>query len=175
MPQTLAQIEYLRQQGTAVFTIQPATLFNETERQTAVDRLAADICQRLLAGRHVVFHAPHLPAQVAHTRQLGAEQGLGKTAVAQLVSQTVADVAGLVVEGAGQNRLVVAGGETSAAVCTRLGVTGLQIWREIQPGLPSCLTLASPPLFLVLKSGSFGTPAFLADAIVHLQQQKEKP
>jgi uncharacterized protein YgbK (DUF1537 family) len=65
----------------------------------------------------------------------------------------------------------VAGGETSAAVCARLGVAGLMIWKEIQPGLPSCLSLSADPLLLVLKSGRFGTPDFLAQAMEHLRSQ----
>jgi uncharacterized protein YgbK (DUF1537 family) len=64
--------------------------------------------------------------------------------------------------------LIVAGGETSDAVCDRLGVKGLQIWQEIEPGLPSCITLSDSPYLLVLKSGSFGTPVFLSHAIQHL-------
>jgi uncharacterized protein YgbK (DUF1537 family) len=71
----------------------------------------------------------------------------------------------------GQNRLAIAGGETSAAVCARLGVTGVEIWKEIQPGLPSCVALTHPPLLLVLKSGSFGSPDFLVQAIEHLRAQ----
>mgnify|MGYP000985367194 CR=1 FL=1 len=39
---------------------------------------------------------------------------------------------------------------------------GLRIWKEIQPGLPSCVSLTSEPVLLVLKSGSFGDAAFLA-------------
>jgi uncharacterized protein YgbK (DUF1537 family) len=72
---------------------------------------------------------------------------------------------------AGLRRLVIAGGETSAAICRRLGVHGLRVWKEIQPGVPSCVSLGDRPLLLVLKSGSFGTPDFLQQALVHIQEQ----
>jgi uncharacterized protein YgbK (DUF1537 family) len=65
---------------------------------------------------------------------------------------------------------VAAGGETAAAVCARLGVNGMRIWREIQPGLPSCISLTDPPRMLVLKSGSFGKPDFFEQALQHLRE-----
>jgi len=36
--------------------------------------------------------------------------------------------------------------------------------REIQPGLPSCLSLNGPPVLLVLKTGGFGSPEFFERA-----------
>lgn len=175
MPQTKAQVAYLRQRGTAVFSLAPEALADETARQVAIEQVVAAVSAKLAAGADVVFHSPHEAEQVAKTRELGAARGLDKTAVARLVSETIAEVVGRVVEQVGLNRLVIAGGETSAAVCGRLGVSGMQIWQEIQPGLPSCLTLTTPPLttpalFLVLKSGSFGSAAFLEEAITHLRQ-----
>lgn len=74
------------------------------------------------------------------------------------------------VESAGQNRLVVAGGETSTAVCARSGVEGMRVWKEIQQGLPSCIPLDDPPRMLVLKLGSFGKPDFFERALEHWRE-----
>ena len=68
------------------------------------------------------------------------------------------------------NRLLLAGGETSASVCSRLGIEGLTVWKEIEPGLPSCISLDPPTRLLVLKSGSFGSKDFFAKAIEHLKE-----
>jgi uncharacterized protein YgbK (DUF1537 family) len=56
-------------------------------------------------------------------------------------------------------------------VCKRLGIFGQRIWREIQPGLPSCVSLSGKPLLLVLKSGSFGSSDFFEQALSHLRSQ----
>ena len=88
-----------------------------------------------------------------------------------MISKALADVTAAVLTQTGQNRLVVAGGETSAAVCERLGVTGMRLWQEIQPGLPSCVSLNEPRRLLVLKSGSFGKPDFFQRALEHLKEQ----
>ncbi len=78
---------------------------------------------------------------------------------------TVATIAaGLVERGVG--RMVVAGGETSGAVVTRLGVTSLRIGPEIDPGVP--WTYANPTgLHLALKSGNFGARDFFLKAFSH--------
>jgi uncharacterized protein YgbK (DUF1537 family) len=68
------------------------------------------------------------------------------------------------------NRLLLAGGETSASVCSKLGIEGLTVWKEIEPGLPSCISLNTPAKALVLKSGSFGSKDFFAKAIDHLKE-----
>jgi uncharacterized protein YgbK (DUF1537 family) len=58
-------------------------------------------------------------------------------------------------------RLVVAGGETSGAVASRLGVRSLRIGGEIDPGVPWTFAEGGKaPLLLALKSGNFGAPDF---------------
>jgi len=65
----------------------------------------------------------------------------------------------------GVRRLVVAGGETSGAVVQALGITGLRIGPQIDPGVPWTMSLGEPGMLLALKSGNFGTPDFFAKAL----------
>ena len=62
----------------------------------------------------------------------------------------------------GVTRIVTAGGETSGAVVSALGVAALDVGPEIDPGVPA-LSVAGdgPSLALALKSGNFGAPDFL--------------
>lgn len=71
----------------------------------------------------------------------------------------LAQVAG----GAGFSSLICAGGETSGAVVSGLGVSGLRIGPMIDPGVPA-LRAEERPLALALKSGNFGGPDFFARA-----------
>ena len=65
-------------------------------------------------------------------------------------------------------QLIVAGGETSGAVVKALGVSGLRIGPEIDPGVPWTTGITPDttqrPLALALKSGNFGTPDFFLKA-----------
>ena len=62
-------------------------------------------------------------------------------------------------------RLVVAGGETSGAVVKALGIEGLRIGAQIDPGVPCTVTLGEPALALALKSGNFGAVDFFTKAL----------
>jgi uncharacterized protein YgbK (DUF1537 family) len=50
----------------------------------------------------------------------------------------------------------------------------MRVWQEIQPGLPSCVSLNEPRRMLVLKSGSFGKPDFFHQALEHLRKPREE-
>jgi len=67
---------------------------------------------------------------------------------------------------AGVARLVVAGGETSGAVVSALGLKRLEFGPEIATGVPALL--ADGRLALALKSGNFGGPDFFERALAVL-------
>jgi uncharacterized protein YgbK (DUF1537 family) len=169
MPQTSAQIAHLRSRGAATFPMNTLRLFDE--RDTEVYRLVDSLTEAITSGADGLVHTANNSDEANDVKQEGARRGLSNTDVSRLVSESLAEVVAQVVERTGQNRLLIAGGETSAAVCRRLGVYGLHVWKEIQPGLPSCASLSKPPLLLVLKSGSFGTPDFFEQALEHLKSE----
>lgn len=110
----------------------------------------------------VLIYATAAPEAV---KAVQAELGVEKAGV--LVEDAFAAIAkGLVGIGVGQ--LIVAGGETSGAVVKALGVSGLRIGPEIDPGVPWTVGItrdtAQRPLALALKSGNFGTPDFFLKA-----------
>ncbi len=169
MPQTAAQIQVMQAHGAAVLTLDAATALHPEGVQAEGLRLAPEILAQLRAGRDVVFHSGNLPDQVAAVNTAGDRLGLPRSETSRQVSTALAQIGAQVVRSAGLSRLIVAGGETSAAVCAELGVNGLRVWQEIEPGLPSCISLSNPPLLLVLKSGSFGSPEFLIKAADHIR------
>ena len=146
---TLAQVKAMRERR-PVFDIDPL-------------RLAAG---EDLAGAAVDWAAPHLgqgpvlisasapPDAVAHI-----QQKLGRERAGSLVEAALAEAARRLVE-RGVRRLVVAGGETAGAVVKALGVKGLRIGKQIDPGVPWTVSLGDPPIALALKSGNFGKSDF---------------
>ena len=110
--------------------------------------------------RPVLIAASAPPDKVAATQ---AALG-GPDKASALLEEAMARIAeGLVARGV--RRLVIAGGETSGAVATRLGVRQLRIGAEIDPGVP--WTHASgdgPEMLLALKSGNFGARDFFTKA-----------
>jgi uncharacterized protein YgbK (DUF1537 family) len=131
----------------------------ETPDAAALARQALDWVDGRLGTTPVVIAASAPPEKVA-----ALQTRLGRDAAGMLLEETLATVAeALVARGVGQ--LVVAGGETSGAVVSRLGVRTLRIGTEIDPGVPwTYAEGASDGLHLALKSGNFGAPDFFTKA-----------
>jgi len=116
-----------------------------------------------LAKESVLIYATSTPQEVkAVQRELGVEQAgaLVEDALARIAKGMVA---------AGVRRLVVAGGETSGAVVGALGIRGLRIGPQIDPGVPWTESLDAEPIALALKSGNFGSTDFFSKALAQLE------
>jgi uncharacterized protein YgbK (DUF1537 family) len=119
------------------------------------------------AANHV-GQAPLLVFATATPETVKAVQAqLGVDRAGSIVEEALAAIAqGLVKLGVGQ--MIVAGGETSGAVVKALGVSGLRIGPEIDPGVPWTTALQTKregaPLALALKSGNFGSDDFFLKA-----------
>ncbi|MGW8888865.1 3-oxo-tetronate kinase [Streptomyces sp. NPDC055749] len=132
-----------------------------------------------VAGQALAFAGSHLadgPVLVYSTEAPDAVrtvQGrLGAAEAGALVEQTLARIAqGLVEQGV--RRLVVAGGETSGAVVQALGITGMRIGPQIDPGVPWCAAALpdGDTLHITLKSGNFGGPGFFTTAFALLDEE----
>jgi uncharacterized protein YgbK (DUF1537 family) len=122
-----------------------------------------------LGDRPILFAATAPPESVAEV-----QQKLGRERASALIEGIMAEIAqGLVARGV--RRLVVAGGETAGAVVQALGITGLRIGRQIDPGVPWTVSLpgsrGEPALTLALKSGNFGAPDFFSRAFAALEEE----
>jgi uncharacterized protein YgbK (DUF1537 family) len=89
---------------------------------------------------------------------------LGVERSAHLVEDAFAEIAKACAT-AGVRRFVIAGGETSGAIVSALGVRAIQIGREVDPGVPWTVSLGEPALGLLLKSGNFGAPDIFTKAL----------
>ena len=136
------------------------------------DRIAAgeDVVAEALGFTHrqsedlpVLFHTSADPHEVAQVQNRHGRESAG----AMIEATFGALATGLVEAGAG--RIIVAGGETSGAVVSALGIRALRIGPEIDPGVPWTETLGERRLALALKSGNFGNPDFFYKALSMLE------
>ncbi len=160
---TLAQLAYMKARA-PVFTIDPLAA---ADGRKVADEALAWAGDRL-GDEPILFAASAPPDQVA-----AVQAKLGREAAGTLIEGIMAEIAqGIVARGV--RRLVVAGGETAGAVVQALGVTGLRIGRQIDPGVPWTVSLpvtpGEPALALALKSGNFGAPDFFLRAFAALQE-----
>ncbi|MSO90618.1 MAG: four-carbon acid sugar kinase family protein [Acetobacteraceae bacterium] len=152
-----------------------ATLFQIATARERVPTLELDVlampdaaalaarAQAWMAGK--LGEVPVVIAGSAPPEKVAALQAkLGRDAAGVLVEDALAAIAEALVA-SGVRRLVVAGGETSGAVVSRLGLKRLWIGREIDPGVPwTYAEGGSTAMHLALKSGNFGAPDFFLKA-----------
>jgi uncharacterized protein YgbK (DUF1537 family) len=151
---TQRQVEYMKRQC-EWFEIDPIALREESD----VVRKAVEWARPRL-GKH--------PILIYSTADAGAvekvQAALGRERAGALVEEAMGQIAAQLV-GAGVRRLVVAGGETSGAVVSALGIRGLRIGPEIDPGVPWTMSIDEERVALALKSGNFGTDDFFLKAL----------
>ena len=156
---TLAQVEAFRRSGGAAMALDPMSLERGDTAAEAIAWAAA-----AMTKAPALIYSTAEPASVRQVQErLGTEQA------GALVERTLAAIACGLVE-RGVRRLVVAGGETSGAVVSALGIDRLRIGPQIDPGVPWCAAesaLAKGPLHLALKSGNFGAEDFFTKAFRH--------
>jgi 3-dehydrotetronate 4-kinase len=156
---TLAQVAYMKECAPA-FTVDPIAVAEGGD----VAQQALAWAKPLLGEQPILISATAPPEKVAE-----AQNRLGRERAGAVVEESLAAIASSLVA-AGVRRLVVAGGETAGAVVQALGVTGLRIGRQIDPGVPWTASLGEPTLALALKSGNFGAPDFFLRAFSVLSE-----
>lgn len=111
----------------------------------------------------VVIYGSADPDSVA-----AAQARYGRGRAGEMMEQVLGDIAsGLLRQGTG--RFLVAGGETSGAVVSALGIRALHIGQLIAPGVPWTQSIGQSPVALSLKSGNFGGADFFEHALDLLQ------
>lgn len=161
-PATLAQVAYMRERA-PTFTVDPIAIAEGRD----VAGEALDWAKPLLGDRPVLISATAPPEAVAEV-----QRQLGRDRAGMLVEETLAAIARRLAAD-GTRRFVIAGGETAGAVVQALGITGLRIGRQIDPGVPWTMSLGEPALALALKSGNFGAPDFFLRAFSVLSAKQE--
>ncbi|MCS6876931.1 MAG: four-carbon acid sugar kinase family protein [Geminicoccaceae bacterium] len=151
---TLAQIEAFRTERPAR-KLDPRALARGEELHEVIAW-----AREHMASGPVLVYASAPPEEVRPV-----QRELGRERAGAVVEEAMAVIARELVA-AGARRLVVAGGETSGAVVKALGIEGLAIGREIDPGVPATVSIGKGPrLALALKSGNFGKRDFFLRAL----------
>lgn len=113
------------------------------------------------AAQSVLLYSTESAAKVsANQDKLGLENA------ASIIEKTLADAAAFATNAGYYKNIVVAGGETSGAVVSALGIKHFVIGQSVAPGVPLMRAeTSSGALQLALKSGNFGDYDFFSTTI----------
>ena len=154
---TLTQVAAMRAQYPA-FEVDPLALAAE---QPVAARALEWAAARLGDAPLLIF------ASAPPERVREVQEKLGRDRAGTLVEEALAQIARELIA-RGVRRLIVAGGETAGAIVQALGITGLRIGPQIDPGVPWTASLGEPTIALALKSGNFGREDFFVRAFTCL-------
>jgi uncharacterized protein YgbK (DUF1537 family) len=161
---TLRQNEWAAaQQGITLRRLHPQSLLDgELDR----DQIIAAARVELGAGRHYLLTTSGAADEVRGVQEwAAAAKGMSVPALGEALAYALAELVLEIVNTQTVGGLIVAGGETSGAVCRRLELGAMQVGLNIEPGVPLLFSLGRFQLPLVLKSGNFGSPDFYGKAI----------
>ncbi|MEM7498958.1 MAG: nucleotide-binding domain containing protein, partial [Pseudomonadota bacterium] len=148
---TNAQVNRWKSDGGEILQLDPLGPLEQT--QAAADAAAK------IGDKPLLISSTAPPGRVKE-----AQAELGRDRAAAIMEDALATAA-VAAREAGVRRFVVAGGETSGAVASALGIARLAVGPSIAPGVPWCASLEGRPIALALKSGNFGAVTFFADAL----------
>lgn len=135
---------------------------------TALDPLALACGGELPAippGRDCLVCTRSSPEEIERVAKWVRRNGLAPAEAGLKIAYALARYVLRAVEGNPPGGLIVAGGETSSAICRTLQLGAMEVGRNIEPGIPLCFPLGCYRMPLVLKSGNFGSADFYGRAI----------
>lgn len=168
-PQTCRQVNRAREDGYATYAISSDDIFNSEQRENVVERYTLLLIDTIRSGKGAILHSENDPESIRRTKQLGAEIGMNDRETGRLISNLLSDITAKVLKEGSVSRLIILGGETSGTICDSLGIIGNIVLKEIEPGVPSVLSLGKASLLMAPKSGSFGSDTFIHKADEHLK------
>lgn len=155
---TNAQVAAFIKAGHTAFALDPAQI---AAGGNVIDSILAQALPALQAGPVLVYSTADAAAVKAVQAKLGGAR------VGAMIEDAIAAIARGLIEG-GVGQLIVAGGETAGACVQALGITQMQIGRQIDPGVPWCYAhttvQGNKGIHIALKSGNFGSIDFFDKA-----------
>ncbi len=156
---TLAQVAAMSAKHPA-HAIDVSELFSNSDK--AIGEILHWAVEKLKSSPALIY-ASAPPEKVSEI-----QSRFGREKAGEVIEHAIAAIATGLAK-AGVRRFVVAGGETSGAVVSVLGVKALEIGPQISPGVPATLSYGEPRYALALKSGNFGGPDFFSEALEALK------
>lgn len=157
---TNEQFAYLRDQHDCLeVKVNPLNVLNGCEaweRKSVMDQLL------MRQDEDILLYTDARPEIVEQMLAYGKAKGMTRQEVGSTLSVCLGMITKDIVELTGVKRLFLTGGDTARAICHKLGAGGIQLLKEIEPGIPLG-RLVDTHLYAVTKAGAYGQK----DSVLH--------
>lgn len=160
----------LREPGVVGVEMDPAGVLRPADADFEAQRCLSILAAALSAGRDAVLMSSASPDRMAAARASGAELQLDAQAVSGAVADALGMIAAATVTHGDLGGVIMAGDDTARAVCRQLGVSGIRLLREAEPGVALGRLAGGPELPVAAIAGAPGPEATLARTLQMLKR-----
>jgi len=156
--------------------VDPLTVFEEDEqwerwKQTYVNKLLSAYQE----GYQAVLYVDSSPENRRNTSEVGKRLGLSPTEISNTISKGLGEIATeFLKQYSSVTGLVLTGGDTAKDVCRQLGASGLELLKEIEPGIPLGQLTGDVEKYIITKAGAFGTENTLYHSVLALKGESNE-
>ncbi|HWR45420.1 four-carbon acid sugar kinase family protein [Sporomusa sp.] len=124
-------------------------------------------------GENVILASGYHVGAMELTQNAGIKYGMSAVQISEAVSEILGWLGAAILNDHEIESVVLTGGDTAAAVCRALGVTGIRILEELAPAIPlgEMKTAQGKTLRVITKAGAFGSPDILVKALERVQRR----
>ncbi|MCM3443517.1 four-carbon acid sugar kinase family protein [Metabacillus halosaccharovorans] len=164
----LCKIESLK--NSFFMEVDPATLVKNTFK---LDHYIDQLNQQS-EYEHYVLYVEASNENRDSAKKAGEELGLTLTEVSENISRGLGQIAkGLLDNCASIHGLVLTGGDTAKAVCSELAISEMELYSEVEPGLPfGRLRSEDRSYWAVTKAGGFGHEQSLVNVVKYMANKR---
>jgi uncharacterized protein YgbK (DUF1537 family) len=168
-PMSGEQLKWARANGFSVLRLEISLALNQEQCESEIARLVNLAISALKKSISPIIFSAEGPDDLAVKNFDETAQALHLTRIqaAQKIGEVLAEIMRRVLDGSDVQRIVVAGGDSSGAVASHLGIRALTLVAGITPGVPLCRSWSDAPkrngLEIALKGGQMGGPSFYSD------------
>lgn len=110
----------------------------------------------------ILLYTDARPEMVEQMLAYGEAKGMTRQEVGSTLSVCLGKITKDIIELTGVKRLFLTGGDTARSICHELGAGGIQLLKEIEPGIPLG-RLVDTNVYAVTKAGAYGQK----DSVLH--------
>ena len=168
-PMSAAQIEWAEQHGFMTERLDVEKCLDPVQTEREIERLVTLAVDALARQVSPLIYSARGPDDAAVTGfdALVQRAGIDKTHATERIGMALAEVMRRLLDRSDLRRIVVAGGDSSGAVASHLGVQAFTVAAGMAPGVPLCRAWSDNPrrdgLEIALKGGQLGAVSFYGD------------
>jgi uncharacterized protein YgbK (DUF1537 family) len=168
-PMSAAQIDWAQAHGFLTLRMSVPLCLDPVHAEAEIERLTQQAADAVVQGVSPVIYSakgPDDPA-VQGFDAVAQRLGLDKAQASESIGMALAEVMRRLLDRTPLRRVVVAGGDSSGAVASHLGIQAFTVAAGMAPGVPLCRAWSDDArrdgLEIALKGGQLGLPSFYGD------------